>query len=124
MTAKRRKTQRFDDGFRLRAKSYANPDFDERRPRGPDLDVSVRDAPCAVRVYLAWIREHGLGGGNAGEGQLTVDGQPLARISYHGRMWRPGPWRSKDEPTREPTHEDFEAAGDPTKWRKCVVGGR
>ena len=123
MASKRRKAPH-DEGFRLRAKSYANPDFDEDEPRGPDLDVEVRDPPCAVRVYLGWIRQHGLGGGNAGDGVVTVDGEPLARISYNGRLWRPGPYRSKDEPMREPTHDDFVAAKDPAEWRKCLLGGR
>ncbi len=120
----RRKAKVFNDGFRLRAKCHANPDHDDPYPPGPDLDVAVRDAPCAVRVYLGWIREHGLGGGNAGDGQVTVDGQPLARISYNGRMWRPGPWRKDDRPTREPTMDDWNAAKDPAAWRKCLAGGR
>lgn len=115
MTAKRKKARNFDDGFRLRAKSYEDPIF--------NLDASVRDPACAVRVYLGWVHQHGYGASKAGDGQLTVDGQPLARISYNGRMWRPGPWRSNAVPTREPTMDDWNAAKDPAAWRKCLAGG-
>ena len=113
---KRRKMQRFDDGFRLRAKSYEDPIF--------NLDVLVRDPACAVRVYLGWVHQHGYGSSKAGDGRLIVDGQPLARISYNGKMWRPGPWHPAAEPTRVPTHEDWEASRDPAEWKKCLAGAR
>ena len=86
--------------YKVLLASVGNPDFgqDNRRslpgvPRRTLRVASLADASKACRAYIA---HYELGGGNWLGGEVKKDGVVVAKISYNGRAWEPGPW-----PTRE-----------------------
>ena len=73
-----------------------NPDYDlgswEAGVKIPAKLVPVRDLRAAVQAARNFIQENNLGGGNWTGGQVYNDkGEWVARISYNGRVWEPGP---------------------------------
>ncbi len=46
--------------------------------------ASYVEASKAVRTY---IQAYALGGGNWTGGELSLDGKPVAHVSYNGRVW-------------------------------------
>jgi len=54
--------------------------------------VEVEDLAHASRVCRGFIEEWGLGGGNWTGGQVSDGDEEVAKISYNGRAWKPGPW--------------------------------
>ena len=79
----------------------SNPDIDSYdgywsppQDDGGFRDVPVESLSDAVRTCRGFIEENGLGGGNWGPdaGIVKQNGNPVAKISYNGRVWRPGPW--------------------------------
>lgn len=88
--------------FKVRLASVGNPDFgqDSRRslpgvPRRTLRVASLADASRACRLY---ITHYELGGGNWLGGEVTKDGVAVAKISFNGRAWEPGPWPTKEIP--------------------------
>lgn len=71
--------------------SAGNPDHGEDPehpvpgvPKGTLNVKSIAEASAACRKY---IDTYGLGGGNWTGGDVTKDGEIIARISYNGRAW-------------------------------------
>ena len=54
----------------------------------PDRVVPVKSFADASRVCRTYIENHGLGGGSWAGGEITRDGQIVARVSYNGRVWK------------------------------------
>ena len=80
--------------FRIKLRSYANPDYRETRPRkGP----ARAQGSLLYVVKAAHAYREGLGGGNWGEPRVErQDGKKwvaFARVSYNGRIWPPEPWQ-------------------------------
>lgn len=50
-------------------------------------------------VLRGWVNEHSLGGGNMSRrcGEVREDSKIVARVSYNGRVWTPGPWEDAKE---------------------------
>lgn len=46
--------------------------------------LSLTDASQQCRQY---IDHNGLGGGNWTGGTICIDGEPVGRVSYNGRVW-------------------------------------
>lgn len=56
---------------------------------GSRLTVTVRNYADASKTYAAERDASGEGCSTFPEGALTLDGQPVARVSYNGRVWPP-----------------------------------
>ena len=67
------------------------------RQRGYPDDI-VGDLADASRRYCERRDASGLGASGFPDGSILVDGEPIARISYNGRIWPPGPWDQEREP--------------------------
>lgn len=80
--------------FRLALSSVGNPDHGQ--DPGAELYgvtskiVSVKTLKEASVACSDYISENELGGGNWSGGNVFLDGTLVARISYNGRIWRPG----------------------------------
>lgn len=59
--------------------------------------VNVADVVEASAVYCRLRDESGEGGSTFPEGKL-----PGHRISYNGKVWKAGPWKSGDVPVYNP----------------------
>jgi hypothetical protein len=72
--------------------SCGNPDFDQHPGRSlPGVrkaTVKVDTMAAASKACRDYITENGLGGGNWAGGQILLDGEMVARVSYNGRVWR------------------------------------
>lgn len=67
------------------------------RQRGyPDL--TVKDLADASRQFCERRDASGLGASGFPDASILVDGRPIARTSYNGRIWPPGPWDPETEP--------------------------
>lgn len=55
------------------------------------VSVPTASLEGASKMCRQFIETYGLGGGNWIGGQVQVDGHDVARISYNGRCWKPGP---------------------------------
>lgn len=83
--------------LRIRLAAYSNPDFGQYgrmgiRPRW----VKVASLAEASRVFREWVRQYNLGGGNCVRDCGEIRRAPkevVARVSYNGRVWPPGPWK-------------------------------
>ena len=88
--------------LRVRLANRGNPDFgqDPRRtlPGVPCRAVNVTTLREASNACLAYIAEYELGGGNWTGGEVWRGNTLVAHISYNGRAWPPGQWRSGLEP--------------------------
>lgn len=80
--------------FEVTLESVGNPDFGQYPgaslpgvPRGRCAVTSLEEAAAKCREF---IDEHDLGGGNWSGGDVFEDGTLVARVSYNGRVWRPG----------------------------------
>lgn len=78
-----------------------NPDFEFGWNAEVDIPpryVAVSSLRDASKVAQDFIRREDLGGGNWTGGAVFNDqGKQVARISYNGRVWEPGPWQSAKE---------------------------
>ena len=80
------------DKLFVRLANVGNPDFDQDPdrpkygcPREFQTEVeSFEEATVQCRDY---ITKHNLGGGNWSGGQITKNGEVIARVSYNGRVW-------------------------------------
>ena len=65
--------------------------------------VPVADLAAASLACRRYIAESGLGG-SEWRGGAVHDGKRLvARVSYNGRVWGPGPWAPGQSPLLEPS---------------------
>lgn len=55
----------------------------------------------ASGIYCGLREQTGLGASSFPCGWVRADGVPIARVSYNGRVWRPGPWVLGDTPICE-----------------------
>ena len=58
----------------------------------------VADLAAASRAVRSFISSHGLGASTWAGGDVRAGsskGDPVARVSYNGRVWPPGRWTSK-----------------------------
>lgn len=69
--------------------SHANPDLDQTQPPSPTVTVTGATIDHVVTACADYIGQYDLGGGNWPEPIIYRDGQPVARISYNGRLWHP-----------------------------------
>lgn len=94
-------TTTLDPGARyaLLLASCANPDHGETRAPMPAMIATgtLEEIYRDVRAYRG-----GLGGGNWARADLYEGGKKIGRMSYNGRIWPPGPWRSGMIPLAEP----------------------
>jgi hypothetical protein len=59
-------------------------------PTGPRTRwVAVATLDEAASACRAFIDEHDIGAGNWTGGEVQRDGEPVARVSYNGRVWLP-----------------------------------
>jgi hypothetical protein len=65
-------------------------------------EIEVEDFAEASRVCREYIERNNLGGGNWDGGQVMQDGMQVAKVSYNGRIWSPGEWKSGDAPLYSP----------------------
>lgn len=64
--------------------------------------LMVRDIRDASVVLQNYRDSTGLGSSALGEGYVhDNDGNCIARVSYNGRVWPPGPYRPHQEPLLE-----------------------
>jgi len=83
------------------------------RQRGyPDL--TVEDLAGASRQYCERRDASGLGASGFPDGSILVDGRPIARTSYNGRIWPPGPWDTETEPLYDNRTMSLETAVAPS----------
>jgi hypothetical protein len=71
-------------------KNRGNPDMNENPYRPITEDdrlVPVTSFRHASEVCRQYIHDNSLGGGNWTGGDLTKEGEPVARVSYNGRVW-------------------------------------
>ena len=78
--------------MKLKLASVGNPDFnqDPNQPMWscePNKEVEVESFKEASRVCRKFIDDNNLGGGNWHGGQVYVDGNQVASVSYNGRIW-------------------------------------
>jgi hypothetical protein len=76
--------------------SRGNPDFRQNPDEAlsPEVVLPVADWAAASERCAEYIAAWELGGGNWTGGQITDEsGQLVARVSYNGRVWSPGPWQ-------------------------------
>lgn len=86
--------------FEVQLDSRGNPDF-RQDPGNPLPGVPSKRVPAsslveAAKLCRAYIDEHELGGGNWTGGDVFVDDDLVARVSYNGRVWR-----AKSEPSKK-----------------------
>jgi hypothetical protein len=78
-----------------------NPDFGQAAhlPGVRARKVRAADFGDASRACRDYIGEHDLGSGNwAGGDVRDHTGALVARVSYNGKVWPPGPWAPNLEP--------------------------
>jgi hypothetical protein len=73
-------------------KHAPNPDisggyWDDANPTANCTSLPIEKIEDATAVCRAYINATGLGGGNWTGGTVSVDGIPVARVSYNGRIW-------------------------------------
>ena len=66
--------------------------------RGAWPVVSFEEASA---IYTRERSRTGLGASSWPDGWIMVDNLPISRVSYNGRVWRPGPWTPGDVPITE-----------------------
>ncbi|MFB0874995.1 MULTISPECIES: hypothetical protein [unclassified Sphingobium] len=67
------------------------------RQRGfPDL--ALDDFADVSRRFCARRDASGLGASSFPDASILRDGRPVARVSYNGRVWPPGPWDPASQP--------------------------
>ena len=79
----------------------ANPDipggyYGFKRPA--KLKASVPTLTDAAKICLEYIDHNDLGGGNWTGGQVFKGKEQVAKVSYNGRVWPPGPWTPEMQP--------------------------
>jgi hypothetical protein len=55
----------------------------------------------ASGIYCGVRENTGLGASGFPAGEVLADDVPIARVSYNGRVWKPGPWSIGDQPLCE-----------------------
>lgn len=81
--------------FTVTLSCAGNPDMRQAHNLGvPILQVVVNSLDDARDECRKYIGENDLGGGNWTGGQITDEqGNPIAEVSYNGRIWKPGHMR-------------------------------
>ena len=72
-----------------------NPDYNHAADavrEAPARRVKVKDLAEAAQVCRQYIDEHDLGAGHWTGGQVFEGETQVARVSYNGRLWYPGPY--------------------------------
>lgn len=69
-------------------------------------DEVVPDLAGASQLYCTLRDASGHGASRFADGVILVDGRPVARISFNGRIWPPGPW----DVTHRPLYDNSDAA--------------
>lgn len=102
--------------------NQGNPDHDQdptrRLPGVPRREIRVRTLEEASAQVRSYIREFNLGGGNCAEFKVLHQGEPVASVSYNGRIWDPSGKRplsdadldldvSEAPEVRQPLDEDW-----------------
>jgi hypothetical protein len=69
-----------------------NPDIDggywvPPEDAGREVRVSVDSFEAASKAVRAYIERNGLGGSNFTGGVVSKKGEPIAWVSYNGRVW-------------------------------------
>jgi len=97
-----------------------------RSDEAPRRDVRVDTLEDASRAARTYIEEYNLGS-NAFEGHITRPrgGEPVARISYNGKVWPPGGYRPGVEPLypAKPSAPPAVCPDCGTHFRPCDCGG-
>ena len=90
--------------YTMTLSSTVNMDFppERRVPAGPTETVTFENLIAAGYHVIAYCNRHDLGGGSLKRVEVTDDtGAVVARVSYNGRIWLPGP------PPERPTLDDW-----------------
>jgi len=85
----------------VRLAARGNPDFRQGStlPGVRARQVRAADFAEASQHCRAYIAEHDLGGGNWAGGEVRDHtGALVARVSYNGKVWPPGPWAPEVKP--------------------------
>lgn len=64
--------------------------------------ITVADFAEASRVYSEMRDAFGLGASRFRDGKIIDGREIVARISYNGKVWHPGEWKSGDVPLFSP----------------------
>lgn len=77
--------------MKITLRGVGNPDFNQYADVAPTGTVDVINIEQAARVCAAYIAEWDLGGGNwTNPYVFNEQGEKVARITYNGRILRPG----------------------------------
>jgi hypothetical protein len=83
--------------FKINLRAVPNPDIDGGWWEGPKGSEIVTGTFSKV-IEAGRMYRHGIGGGNWSGGQIyRKEGSRwklVAQMSYNGRVWPPGPWKS------------------------------
>ena len=60
--------------------------------------IPVTDFAEASRVYSDMRDASGLGASRFRDGKIVEGRKTIGRVSYNGRVWRPGEWRQGEQP--------------------------
>ena len=80
----------------LIVETAGNPDFGQSPDveHSPRMDLGVNTLREAITIATRYRDSYDLGGGNWRRAEVLSahTGRVVARISYNGRAWRPGPY--------------------------------
>ena len=71
----------------VKLSSCKNPDFKNDPTKNYSEDITVTSLRQAKDACQRFIADNDLGGGNWAGGQVYENGEPVAWISYNGRVW-------------------------------------
>ena len=67
-----------------------NPDYAQYADVSPIATVKVGSLREASKTCRSYIQGWNLGGGNWAGGEVSVNGEVVAWVSYNGRVWKRG----------------------------------
>lgn len=105
-------------GYLLKLRNAPNPDMGQYGDTGiPPAEVPVANLAEASAAAQAYIKAFDLGGGNFPHAKVyNAAGVEVARVSYNGRVWPPGPFRSD----MKPLAEACPASQAPAAWLRAL----
>lgn len=87
--------------YTMTIKTVGNPDFgqDHRKSVSPESHLTFATLAEAGPLLRAYVDQWSIGSGNLCPVMVTdEDGNDIARVSYNGRVWPPGPWTPSMQP--------------------------
>jgi hypothetical protein len=76
------------ESYVMLLRSVGNPDYGQYAPVSEPAPIKGRTLTAMAEAAREYIEFWDLGGGNWPEPEIrNTNGQPVARISYNGRLW-------------------------------------